>query len=218
MKNEIEKTLMEWNSVSEPCIVVSTQVVEVSLDINFDVLFSDVADIMSLIQRMGRISRQRKIIGQLKDVFVCNVPSYLPYNDQVCIKTFEELQQYEGKVLPEGDIQSIIDRVHPSYEAKTADFSPTTQSGAWKSKMFTNCARSSICESLKIVGYVAILRSKVDYYLKTGDTGVEIPIHYPKIGKRTLIGHYKPGHDGDDDYLMFYIVEDEHYSDEIGAF
>jgi hypothetical protein len=138
---------------------------------------------MSLIQRFGRVNRQRKVIGLLKDIFVCDVDSYLPYNEHVCTRTFEELKKYEGKVLQEGEIQDIIDAVHPDYEAKVADFSPITKSGVWKSKMFTNCSRSSICESLRISGFVAVLRSKVDYYIKTGDTGVEIPISYPKLNK-----------------------------------
>ena len=94
-KNEIERQLMELNAANEPCIAVSTQVVEVSLDINFDVLFTEVADIMSLIQRFGRVNRQRKVIGLLKDIFVCDVDSYLPYNEQVCVRTFEELKKYD---------------------------------------------------------------------------------------------------------------------------
>ena len=39
-------------------IVVSTQVVEVSLDISYDVLFSQIAPLDALVQRMGRVNRR----------------------------------------------------------------------------------------------------------------------------------------------------------------
>src|SRR5690554_1832030 len=55
-----------------PCIVVSTQVVEVSLDISFDRMITQCAPLDSLIQRFGRVNRVRtiKTIGQYKPIHI----------------------------------------------------------------------------------------------------------------------------------------------------
>ncbi|MDZ7763228.1 MAG: helicase-related protein [Melioribacteraceae bacterium] len=61
-----------FNSSDEACIVVSTQVVEVSLDISFDLMITETAPLDSLIQRFGRINRIRnnETIGKYKPIFV----------------------------------------------------------------------------------------------------------------------------------------------------
>ena len=53
------KLLKEMNVGKEACIVVSTQVVEVSLDINFDLMVTECAALDALLQRLGRINRLR---------------------------------------------------------------------------------------------------------------------------------------------------------------
>lgn len=45
----------------ESCIWVATQVVEASLDIDFDLLFTELSDINGLLQRMGRCYRNRAL-------------------------------------------------------------------------------------------------------------------------------------------------------------
>lgn len=44
-------------------VVVSTQVIEVSLDVDFDVLFTDPAPLEALLQRFGRVNRARRQTG-----------------------------------------------------------------------------------------------------------------------------------------------------------
>ncbi len=51
-------------------LLVGTQAIEVSLDIDFDVLFSEPAPIDALVQRFGRINRTKRL--ELADVFICS--------------------------------------------------------------------------------------------------------------------------------------------------
>lgn len=46
------------NSVASPLILISTQIVEVSLDISYDVLITEICPIDALVQRMGRVNRK----------------------------------------------------------------------------------------------------------------------------------------------------------------
>jgi len=56
-----------------PIVLVATQVIEVSLDIDLDVLYSDPAPLEALIQRFGRINRRR--LRASADVFVFREPN-----------------------------------------------------------------------------------------------------------------------------------------------
>ena len=179
---ELESILInDLNKSSEPCIVVSTQVVEVSIDINFDVMFTDCADIMSLVQRFGRINRQREKIGLYKDVFVVNIDyatnGHLPYSSTACKVTFDELKKIEGEVLDENYIQTIIDNVHPSVDEFKFDLAnPYDENGVWKTEEFCHTVNESIASNLEFVGYVAVRESNKDEYIRTKNISFEIPV------------------------------------------
>lgn len=66
VRAERERTLEQWLGPEhrgaqrpERCIVVGTQVLEQSLDVDYDVLFTDLAPIDLLLQRAGRVFRHR---------------------------------------------------------------------------------------------------------------------------------------------------------------
>jgi CRISPR-associated endonuclease/helicase Cas3 len=75
-------------------ILVATQIVEVSLDIDYDILLTEIAPLDALIQRMGRVNRHRKRKAQ---VIVFNVPSYEPYEKELMEEAKKRMKKFEGK-------------------------------------------------------------------------------------------------------------------------
>lgn len=203
----------DFNRKNEPCIVLSTQVVEVSIDINFDVLYTDCADIMSLIQRFGRINRQRQNIGIYKDVIIFkpNMQDCLPYDFEVCKKTFVELQKMDGKVLDENDIQTIIDNVHPSLNNPSFNLSSPFKDGEWKTEMYCHTVNENISSNLEFDGYTLVCEKHVCEYQMNNDISYEIPV---SSSKRKIIETLKeiPSKTG----KQVFIVQDTMYDDELG--
>jgi CRISPR-associated endonuclease/helicase Cas3 len=95
-----------------PLVLVSTQVVEVSLDVDFDVLYSDPAPLEALLQRFGRVNRRRR--HALRDVFVMrSVPKGSPvYEEELVTAAVSQLAAIDGQALDESDIQTLLDSTY----------------------------------------------------------------------------------------------------------
>lgn len=212
---ELERQLIyDFNKSNEPCIVVSTQVVEVSLDINFDVMYTDCADIMSLIQRFGRVNRQRDNIGVYKDVFVIDDGTgYLPYDATKCKNTFNELKAIDGKVLDENYIQTIIDRVHPTIQTPSFDLASPIEDGKWKTEMYCHSVNETISSNLEFDGYVLVREGRLEEYISKRTSEFEIPVSSYK--KKKVMGLKQIDADKVGGKCAF-IVPDSNYSEEIG--
>jgi len=109
-RQEIEKGVKENYQ-----LLVATQVVEVSLDIDYDILFTEPAPIDALIQRFGRVNRKRPPIEEIKDVCVFQIPTekdaYI-YNSKTVEKTLAVLQNVANQSLSETMIQALVDEVY----------------------------------------------------------------------------------------------------------
>jgi CRISPR-associated endonuclease/helicase Cas3 len=99
--------------VSHGAILVATQVVEVSLDIDFDVLFSDPAPIEAMLQRFGRVNRTPIAGRALKPVHVCiGKPPFRPYSDEEVQKSLAAIQFRDNLPIEESEVQGAIDLVY----------------------------------------------------------------------------------------------------------
>ncbi len=107
-REEIEAKLKNLN------LLVGTQAIEVSLDIDYDVLFSEPAPIDALIQRFGRVNRKGWEEKIIKPVYIFEQGSekdkYVYKNQELVSKSVELLSK--ESILGENRIQELVDEVY----------------------------------------------------------------------------------------------------------
>ncbi|MFA5668843.1 MAG: CRISPR-associated helicase Cas3' [Balneolaceae bacterium] len=175
-----------FNTSKEACIVVSTQVVEVSLDISFDLMITEAAPLDALIQRFGRINRKRSKTGvqTLKNVYVVEPPQdkkeALPYDLELLNKSYSILKT--GEELLERNLQGMIDSVFTDIDfMNIEEHTIFKMNGKTAINSLTHRSKSILFELLDIDSVSCICESDLDSYEK-GDfeerLNLEIPVRY----------------------------------------
>ncbi len=188
LKTEFNGDGKEWGQGLKPCLVVSTQVVEVSLDISFDRMITACAPLDSLIQRFGRINRKRseQTVGTYKPVHVIAPRgTVLPYQMDVLKASFDQLPE-EGGVLHERDLQVKIDVVFPNLDTRPIDIHLIFQNGRYKIRQLTNHKKAVLVEALEIESATCILEANEDAYLSANweeRIQFEIPINWKTLAR-----------------------------------
>ena len=101
----------------KPALLVATQVVEVSLDLDFDLLYSDPAPLDALIQRFGRVNRGKRALEM--PVFVSNhVPEECPvYDAEIVSASLDILKEWDRAILDDALLRQGLDRIYSGYIA-----------------------------------------------------------------------------------------------------
>lgn len=118
-----DKEIFEFSSSFKSGIWIGTQVVEVSLDIDFDILITELSDLNGLFQRMGRCYRKREF-DQKTGEYNCFVFSkkcsgtfgeYSIVDKEIHIKSKDALNEVD-RLLSENHKISLIEKTY-SYES-----------------------------------------------------------------------------------------------------
>jgi CRISPR-associated endonuclease/helicase Cas3 len=221
-RNEKEKQLIglegeyvnQFNTSTKACIVVSTQIVEVSLDISFDVMITECAPLDALAQRFGRVNRNRTLdnLGNTKNIYVIAPPNdkkaALPYDLDVLNRTYEVLP--DGDIFKERDLQIKIDQVFPNIDFLNIEEHAVFKSdGSMSINLLTHRSKSILFELLEIDSVSCICEGDQSEYENSGferRLELEIPIRYFTVCKmnQSQKGN-KP-----------FIIPDKAYSEEMG--
>lgn len=121
-EQEIIKAEKEDNSI----LLIATQVVEVSLDIDFDILFTENAPMDALIQRSGRVNRKR---GKRDTKIIVHRHSktsleYVYTEEDILENTYKALSERSGNKITEGEFLQLVDEVYEDIDV--------TEKGSYK--------------------------------------------------------------------------------------
>ena len=204
----------DFNTSNKACIVVSTQVVEVSIDISFDVMITEAAPLDALAQRFGRVNRKRNTdtIGKYKPVYVLAPPDNekdaKPYDWEIVKRSYDVLP--DSEVLEENTIQKKIDEVFTEIDfLKIEEHSVFKESGKWTIDKLTHNSKSILLDLLNIDSISCICESdEQSYYRANYEQKAQMELssrYYTVKDLRQLDFGSKP-----------FIIPDISYSDSLG--
>jgi len=117
-----EKRVQKEKREDRPQLLVGTQAIEVSLDIDYDLIVTEPAPLDSLLQRFGRVYREQCRVLKESDEANCFVTTEIEdvhkliYEKNLIVNTLEELKAIENIVIHEDIMQSLLDKIYEPFE------------------------------------------------------------------------------------------------------
>jgi len=152
-KIEKEKTLENIKERKGGYIAICTQIVEVSLDIDFDVLYTENAPIDAIIQRLGRVNRKGEIQNRLpNDKFAkviiskeSNISRKYIYEAKILDLTFQYLKNCSKKLngnIKEKDFKEIINKVYTKNNLPQTFYDDLEEGKTFITKLWHECVKN----------------------------------------------------------------------------
>lgn len=125
-RSEKERNIKEFSKQeNESGIWITTQIVEASLDIDFDMLYTEMSTLDSLFQRFGRCYRSREYRGKEPNVKIyikeTSGIGYI-YDKEIYQKSIDLLQEYSGQILEEKTKIDLVDKLYSKEMLQNTDF------------------------------------------------------------------------------------------------
>lgn len=125
-RSQKEKCIKEFsNRKEERGIWITTQIVEASLDIDFDLLYTEMSTLDSLFQRLGRCYRSRVYEEQEPNVCVyiqdTSGVGYI-YDKEIYEKSISLLEKYDGEILEEKIKIELVDKLYSKEMLEGTEF------------------------------------------------------------------------------------------------
>ncbi|KYO67325.1 CRISPR-associated helicase/endonuclease Cas3 [Thermovenabulum gondwanense] len=124
-KERRRKELAVLNGKDLNSIFISTQIVEASLDIDFDMLFTEISSADSILQRMGRVYRKRQYNSKTPNIviFTKDISGIgRVYEEDITKRTIDYLKNFDGLYLSEYDKKVLNEYVYDLKEIKETRF------------------------------------------------------------------------------------------------
>lgn len=119
----IEESLTAFSDdVDAVGIWITTQIVEASMDIDFDVLYTEMSTADSLLQRMGRCNRRYRYTPETPNIHVYCTGNHTVYDKEIYQRSIDKLQSYLGAFFIEADKKKYIDEVYCVDELRETDY------------------------------------------------------------------------------------------------
>lgn len=95
-----------------PCIAIATQVVEVSLNLDFETIITEPAPLEALLQRFGRVNRRGKKGIVPVYILTCQSGDYDIYDRRLVKNTLEILIRNDGEIIAEDAVIDWLDWIY----------------------------------------------------------------------------------------------------------
>lgn len=114
-RSMLERKIKDFDRHEKHGIWITTQIVEASIDIDFDVLHTELSTIDSLLQRFGRCYRKRRLDHDDANVYIYteNVSGRKNvYDEDILNLTEKALRDYNGKTINEREKVELVKNIY----------------------------------------------------------------------------------------------------------
>lgn len=130
-RSKKEEKIKEFSkNKNETGVWITTQIVEASLDIDFDMLYTEMSTLDSLFQRLGRCYRSREYSENDPNVKIyikdTSGVGYI-YDKEIYEKSIELLQPYNGEILREKVKIDLVDKLYSKEMLQGTEFNKKFQ-------------------------------------------------------------------------------------------